>query len=566
MDVTTVQAIGELDYRVKAATQQFYNSAVAGTAYDPVLGHIFGETQLTATDILLVAALSQVHVLVTGPTGRGKTDLVKLVCQGLFGRDGWFLLRLNPHLTEDTFADVNMRTLTNRGLRQAILPAPFLRLPCTVLDECNRTPAALTNIILGFADGRIELKCGVKFDVGYYANGRGNECDADGRADGGASSSQAQDDERACLDDEGRTPGDRRQGFYPYKGLDEEDWTDGGVSNNGRRYHLVIGTMNEGKEYAGTFDLDPALSRRFTLRIPFSELRPTPHDLVSILEKRTGHAKPVSFDNAIGELVQVTEAVSELPLDPLAFVFLVYLGNVGRCPYSPSGYHPEDGSQRLCTESECRIQKRANGFCPSVAGLSEGVLIFLKRAACGLAALRAARTLRSISQLCETEDAKKTDQLRAFAEAQAEGEALRNAAVVKYVEGLSVSAEDVKAVLPFVALGGKVWLAQEYVAKHFAGSAWSALQHYGRETYGALESFFREHQTLFQQLGAGNGAIQKLKQRLEHAERFTDPAIRHALQPFIERYESRALGPEEVAHQIRISEPVRGAVSELMCG
>lgn len=507
MDIETLEAVAELDHRVKAATSQFHSSTAACTTHDPTLGHVFGEMALTVSDVLLVAALSQVHVLVTGPTGRGKTDLVKLVCQGLFG-NAWFLLRLNPHLTEETFADISMKKLSQEGLREAISPAPFLSLPTTVLDECNRTPSALTNILLGFTDGTIELKCGVKYDVGYaYRNSEGKDA----------------------------------------------------------RYHFVIGTMNEGKGYEGTFALDSALSRRFTLRIPFAELRPTPHDLVNIIQQRTGHAEMESFSNQVGRIAAISDGVRRISLDPLAFVYLAYLGNVGRCPHAAAGFHFEDVTQQLCAASECRIQKRANGFCPSVGGLSEGVLIFLKRAAFGLAALRAARTYRAIHRACEQEDPTQTSKLQEFTEFEGDGDELRAAVLAKYVPSISVSVQDLKALLPFVGLGGKVWTAPEYVGKHFGGSTWQALQHYARETYASMETFFRQNQALFQQLPGGNGAIGKLKQRLEHAERFMDPVIRHTLQPFLESYQAQSRRPEEIAEENTSTKPIQDALSELVC-
>ena len=507
MNTETIETIIRLDKRVKSATSQFYNSCTAGTVSDPVLGHIFGEIELTVTDLLLIAILSQVHVLVTGPTGRGKTDLVKLVCQGVFGNDGWFLLRLNPHLTEETFANIDMKKLAEGVLRDAISPAPFLYQPCTILDEVNRCPAALTNILLGFCDGRIELKCGIKYDVGYK-----------------------------------------------YKNIQGHD----------QRYHFVVGTMNEGKNYSGTFDLDPALHRRFTLQIPFNQLRPTPYDLVNIVENRTGHAKAVDYDSVVDQITVVSDKIVQLPLEPLAMVYLIYLGNIGRCPHSPSGFHPEQVSQELCTKVECRIQKVADSFCPSVSGFNEGLLIFLKRTACGLAALRAARTVEAISKVCEEEDSEQIDQLREFVSVHARSEELRDIAVAKYLETIAVTAGDIKAMVPFVGLGGKVWIADGYIARHFAGSPLLAMQNYKQLTYSGLENFFRQHKVLFQQLADGNGAVENLKQRLEHAERFNNPFIRHTIEPLLTRYRSMSRSGEEVAEEIETVEPARNCANELI--
>ncbi len=430
---------------------------------------------MSVTDVLLVAALSEVHVILTGPSGCGKTALAQLFCQGLFGADGWHLQKLNPHLTEETFCDIDMKKLKNNSIREAVMRADF-------------------------CDKKIELKCGLKEPVGFLFGER------------------------------------------------DED-----------RYLLVIASINEGKEYSGTFELDGALTRRFPVRVPFSALRPTPHDQLEIIENRTGQAKSVEFSDASELVARTSAAVVRLPLDPLALVYLLYLGNVGRCPHSHSGFHPLDGSQELCTKTECRIQKSAEGFCPSASGLCEGVMIDLKRAACGLAALRASRTVRAISETCEGGEPARVEQLKEFSGVNANGESLREAATSRYLEGVQVSVEDLKTMLPFVGLGGKVGMTTEYVAKHFQGSEWHAMRRYVQETYGRLEDFFRENHPLFAQLDGGNGAEQKLMQRLERAERFSDPAVRWVMMPFLERRNSPDRSPEEVAEEIRETATIREA-------
>lgn len=497
MKLETVQSIIELDERIKTATSQFYNSAVAARVYDPVLGHVFGELELNATDILFVAILSDVHTLVTGPSGLGKTDLIKLVCQGVFGNEGWFLQKLNPHLNEEVFADIDMQQLGKSSLIQAIQPAPFLDYPCTILDEINRAPAALTNILLGFCDGQIQLKCGIKYDVGYR---------------------------------------------------DEE--------NHNRRYHLIFGTMNEGKMYSGCFELDNALVRRFTLTVPFGELPTTPYDRPEIIEHRVGHTKSTSFASAIGKIVSVNQAILGLPLDALSFTYLLYLGSVGSCPYSRNGYHLGNGNQEICLKKECRIVKIGNSFCPSVSRFSEGLLIFLKRATFGLTALRAARTVQAIRRACHDKDSDKAEKLRQFAEVNTKGDKLYMAVVKRYLGQVNVSVQDIKAMVPFVGMGGKVQLAPEYVAKHFAGSEWYALQNYAQETYIKMENFFREQQNLFQELTGGNGAIETLKQRLQHAERFSDPVIRHVIEPLLDRHQGKAKTPEQIAVELDNSKSI----------
>jgi len=506
MEHDTVKTIIALDERIQTATAQFHNSAVAVKIYDPILGHIFGELEFNVADLLFVAILSGVHTIATGPSGTGKTELIRLVCQGVFGENGWFLQKLNPHLNEEVFANIDMQKLAKSNLHQAIAPAPFLDYPATILDEINRAPAALTNILLGFCDGQIQLKCGIKYDVGY------------------------------C---------------------------NGNTKNH--RYHLVFGTMNEGTEYSGSFDLDQALARRFTLYIPFSELQATPYDRPDIIDQRKGHAEMISFDSAIDRVIMVNQAILQIPLDALAFTYLLYLGSVGSCPHSRNGCHREIGNQEQCIKQECRIVKVNNGFCPSVSRFSEGLLIFLKRAALGMAALRSARIVQAIKMACRVENGLHINKLREFAGVEFHGDKLYHAVVKLYLAQISGSVQDIMAMVPFVGLGGKVRIAKEYITKHFAGSEWYALQNYAQATYRNMEMFFREHRSLFQELDNGNGTTDVIRQRLKHAERFTDPVIRHVVEPLLFRYQRCVKSPEQVATDIENTKIVKEITRKLVC-
>lgn len=44
---------------------------------------------------------------------------------------------------------------------------------------------------------------------------------------------------------------------------------------------------------------------------------------------------------------------------------------------------------------------------------------------------------------------------------------------------------------------------------------------------------------VFEELPNGNGAVASLRERLAHAEKFTDPFIRHVLEPFLDKIEQR---------------------------
>ena len=445
LTIDDVHTIGRLDERVREASNDFHNSTVLITFADPDLGHVFGDMNFMLKDVLELAVLTSTHTLVSGGTGNGKTEIVQMVASAAFGSHGWHILRLTPSLDEQTFANLRVDKLRDGsagGMRECVEPAEFLFNPALVLDELNRTPPALTNVLLGVLDDRVELKFGVKQDVGHE---------------------------------------------YP------------GAGDTTGRYNLVFGTMNEnesGREYHGTFPTDPALNRRFTITVPPEACRQNSDDNFRILTGRSGRARVPVFAPMIDELAPLAERVASLRLDSLAFSFLLYLMSMDHCPNHPTGYkNPLQGAD-VCARTECRVFKICDGLCGCVGGLSAALAIGLKRAAPGLAALRALRVIQRIERLfANGNGAAPADQiqhLRDYANLNAKGHTLRDAVISRYLKNLTVGVDDVQALLPFVAYGGKVWIAEGYVAKHFGGSYWHALRRYATDTYSGLEKFFRD--------------------------------------------------------------------------
>jgi hypothetical protein len=311
--------------------------------------------------------------------------------------------------------------------------------------------------------------------------------------------------------------------------------------------------------------VDYAVRRRFTLQLSFDDIPPTSEDKLRMLLTRSGHATLPCFPSFAEQVARTCDRIVELPLDPLSLVYLLYLGSVGRCPHSVNGFHSQDPLLAACSKAQCRVFKAADGFCPSVGGFTEGLLIFLKRSACGVAALRMARTVKAIRAAIRARNDVAIEQLQHFAGTGAKGEELLEQVVSCYLSDASVTVGDIKTVVPLVGAGGKVWMADEYVAKHFAGSRWAAMQHYVRHTYSGLEDFLREHQSLIAGLADGNGTAEKLLQRAAYAERFNDPYVIHAIQPFVTKPASQARGPKEVAGPLAEQQPAYRS-AELLAG
>lgn len=506
-----IAVLARLDRRVRLASRDFYNTSVLASYPDPLLGHVFGDMRLTIVDILQAAVLTRTHILLVGDTGTAKTDVLRMVAAAAFGGK-WSLLRLNPHLNEQHFADMDYKKLysqTDRSsLHECVKPCAFLDYPLLILDEINRAPAAVTSVLFGVMDGLIELPFGIKQEVGHA-----------------------------------------------YTGLDGQP----------RRYSLVMGTMNDGEEFEGTFGMDRALRNRFTLTIPLDSCRPTNDDLANVLLRRTGQAHIPTLPSMIEDVETVSDRLEGLPMDDLACLYLLYLANLDRCPHMPNGFKNRRPNPEVCMRNECRVFKQADGFCAYASSAGVRVSIFLKRAATGLAALRAARTLRQVEEACDEGAGAVADNtleaLRSFSGSRAHGALLLEAVVKHYLSRLSVSVDEILALLP-MATSGKLCLADEFVAKRNGGDAWRALRQYGTETYGWLEAFFRDNGSIFEELPEGNGAISRLRERLAHAEKFTDPFIRHVLEPFLDKIEQRR-PPEHIEADLERRQAIASIVSLL---
>ena len=83
MKAQTLRTISQLEARVRQVGEGFYNSA-AVTSSDPQGGKSVSYDLL---DILLIGAITESSVLMTGRTDSGKTDLAKIVMTALFGAE-----------------------------------------------------------------------------------------------------------------------------------------------------------------------------------------------------------------------------------------------------------------------------------------------------------------------------------------------------------------------------------------------------------------------------------------------------------------------------------------------
>jgi hypothetical protein len=212
------------------------------------------------------------------------------------------------------------------------------------------------------------------------------------------------------------------------------------------------------------------------------------------------------------------------------------------------------------------VLKESKEFCPNAGALPLGVVKAFKDAARGLAGLRAARMVKAVRREC-SEKGGRIGLLRDYAGMpDASVASLCDAVIERYLDQLAVSVQDLRSLVPFVGLGGKIPLAADYVSRMFGGSEWRALRHYACTTYAGLEAFLRQQRASIQGLNGEEDSLRRFMQRLEHAERFNDPAIRSAIEGFLSHRKQVARTAEEIGDSLRATAQMRGTVLQMLEG
>lgn len=358
MELKILGEISQLERRVRQVGEGFYNSASVTSAN----GKGGGSVSYDLFDLLLVGALTESSVLLTGRTDSGKTDLAKIVMTALFcpEEEGWHRLDMDIDFGRDQYVDVDFAVIRNgKKVSEGMFDAlPYLRMPGLIVDEWNRAPPKIANKMLHFFDKDVNIGGGVRAKVGYTLG--------DGKGNGGT-------------------------------------------------YSFLVAAINEGEEYEGTFPIDKAARRRAVIEIPLDNFAPTIQDRERINASRRGRLYPqpadsLSLEQRMTELLAVKSAVEQIPVDGSANHFLLYLQSMDHCVRSQTGSKLGiKFDEGICTKAmpqqvtaaqsgkttsgggACHFYTFHNNMCPAVSAISEGTSINLLRVARGFAALRAAK-------------------------------------------------------------------------------------------------------------------------------------------------------------------------------
>lgn len=324
-----IERFNGLDARVREASKEYYHSR-------PVASYSLtdeeGKTHSVEVDLralLLLSALTDNKVLLSGSTGCGKTHLAKMVNAALFGEKGYRTLQIDASFSLDKLRDITFKTIAEGGrLHDAVVEADVLNVPGVVIDEYNRAPPEITNIIQGW------LQNGVLTFEG------GKEC---------------------------------RPGV---------------VFNDGERYQWKIATVNEGSRYSGARKLDKASRDRLSVEIPLDVFPLTDDDRRKLRAKTSTGVEVYNGDGALEDVLAAVKDIRQVPLSAPAEEFLLYLQRMNQCVKTPNKtkLEVENFSPEYC--KGCHLSKGQNNICGSVYAPSDRSIIALQNLARGFAFYR----------------------------------------------------------------------------------------------------------------------------------------------------------------------------------
>jgi len=387
-------------------------------------------------DLMLIGAITENPILLTGGTDLGKTALSCMMMNSLFGKEeeGWHRLDFDLDFGKDAFTNVHSDFFHESGksLQDLYSIHKWMRLPGFIADELNgghsKVIKKAIHIIkekdITLADGRrVKIGCGIE-------------------------------DEKT--------------------------------------YQYQIATINEGSEYSGTFEMDKALRRRTTIEIPLDIFKASPLDLFKM--KRSSNLK-IELKNTTShfkDILDIFKAAKSIKLHPAAELFLSFLEALDYCEYSPtktkSGLEKRGDSIRyICSKKideapmGCRYLKLLKEeLCPHIFGISPGLskdMISVAQGAAIIRAVKFAEVLHDIkegnSYYLDSSRDSFIDSLKMYVDSEEEN--LYEAALTKYINDLEVEYEDLVDIAPFV-IYSKVGMSKVWLEKNCNGNVYQGLQ------------------------------------------------------------------------------------------
>lgn len=289
------------------------------------------------SDILLIGALTQSSILLSGSSGSGKTLLAELIMEFLFGWQGYARKNITPDMNEQDFIDIDFGAIKEgKKLKEAMIADELFSLPALIIDEANRAPPIIQNRLLQILENNIDLKSKII-----------------------------------------------------HAGIPLE---------NSSYYHWNILTLNYGVEYAGTSTVDRALKDRVTIDIPIDNFPPIMEDQIQMI-RGSLLTKEEKIEPKNEVIFNIYQNLDKLQLSLEAEALILYLSFTSNCVKSPTGSkYGVLFSPQYCKDQDCPHARNPplNEICPYTFAPSNRVLRKLVHTAKGFSLLRHAKIINSL--------------------------------------------------------------------------------------------------------------------------------------------------------------------------
>jgi MoxR-like ATPase len=486
----TLETIVQIKSRIKEIGEGYYHTNPLSSIHTP-----FGTTvDLDIFDWGMISALTELPLLLTGDTDRGKTDYMKILLTSLFGKDGYHKIDVDIDFGSNIFTTHDFSAIVEGKTSEELFSGKdWLYAPAICWDESNRAPAKLLNKLLHAIEKEITLENGQRLPIGY-------------------------------------------------------------PTENGT-YQFHIFAINEGEEFHGTNNIDRALRRRQTIEIPMDMFQTTMQDKREIIQKRYGRLEIHNGTEETDNIIQAMRHIKKLQVSPQAEHLMLYLQSMDACNKSITrSKRGINFSQQLCGDSNtsCHyISSYPKQMCPNIYNITEGLSINLLSIAKAHAFLRAEKVLE---QVCDYMDQKNPKGFKAAKEIMKRKQFLESAAervlkynpqhgkrdetilreiVNHYIGNLKVEPKDIIASFPFVA-SGKIELNRGWIEKNYQGSRWLALKDIGDTAYHNVTEYHNLPADPFRRIVQGFELTEESKNEHDEAIK-SDIWLQRSLSAYIEK-------------------------------
>lgn len=333
MDKSTIDTFKSLDARVRESTREYFHSRPLAT-YEVQEDGVTKTVSMDIRAMMVVSASSGNNVLVTGKSGSGKTHFAKMAMAGFYGNNGYRTLQIDANFSLDKLRDIAFDIIAGGGrLSDAVRETGLLTVPGVVIDEYNRAPHEIRNIIQGWLqNGTLTFEGGKEVSPGVLFNGR-------------------------------------------------------------ERYQWKFATANEGARYSGAGKIDKGSRDRFNVEIPLDLFPPTREDKYKLHSKFSTAVDAYDGNGALEDILAVLQEIRKIPLSGTADEFLLYLQNMDQCVKAPNNTKLEiESFSPETTCKGCHLNKGDNNLCGSVYAPSERSIISLQNLAKGFSTYRCIQT------------------------------------------------------------------------------------------------------------------------------------------------------------------------------